>query len=316
MRNKAVEYPHPVLNEYTKDFIDSEFSIEVVSHGDNGSSLTIEIGSTIKCEGLIALINQGVAKVILRLTCFRTSYRAIYDLEANTNTIVNIPKKLVADVLDMQAMIVACREYDSYALFEFNKEYFGESSFHIRKGDIIANEPGVKIKLNTVLEKNMSGIVLVAGDPSITEMKVNYATVKEENPQLTDYIVISLPDIEYKSYARLRTKKHIKNGVERFLQASLILPAITEAISKLRMEEYQIENLEDGEYEVLYKGTVWADSILKALSNLGIDDLANCMDSDFELANKILGNVESDAISNLMQKMIDWSTIRQEDDIL
>lgn len=178
----------------------------------------------------------------------------------------------------------------------------------------MANEPGIKIKLDTVLEKDMAGIVQIAVDPDIKEMKVNYATVKENNPKLTDYIVVTLPENEYMNYAKLRTKKHFKNGIERFLQSSLIFPAITEAIAKLRMEEYLIET--DEEYEILYKGTVWADSILQVLNNLGIDDLPNCKNSDYELANKILGNVAADSLNNLMQKMIEWSTIRQEDDVL
>lgn len=316
MRNKAIEYPHPVLNEYTNDFQDSEFSIEVVNHSDNGNSLTIEIGCILKCEGIIKMITEGIAKIVLRLTCFRTSYRALFDLKSDSTTIINIPKKLVTDVLDLQAMIVANCDYDTYGLSEFNQNYFGTQQFRLRKGYVIANEPGIKIKLDTVLEKNMAGVVLVAVDPAISEMKVNYATVNEENPKLTDYIVIMLPDSEYTNYAKLRTKKHLKNGIERFLQSSLILPAITGAIAKLRMEEYIIANYDYDEDEIVYKGTVWADSISKAILNLGIDDLANCKESDFELANKILGNVAGDSINNLMQKMTDWSTIRQEDDIL
>ena len=316
MRNKVIEYPHPVLNEYSNDFKDSEFSIELGNHSDNGNSLTIEIGCVLKCEGLRKMITDGIARIVLRITCYRTSYRVIYNLNLDSTVIMDIPKKLVADVLDLQAMIVANYDFNTYELSEFNKDYFGESKFNLRKGDVIANEPGLKIKLDTVLEKNMAGVVLVAVDPTISEMKVNYATIKEENPKLTNYIVISLPDAEYTNYAKLRTKKHLKNGVERFLQSSLILPAITEAIGRLRMEEYMVENFDEEDYEILYKGTIWADSILKALVNLGIDDLANCKNSDFELANKILGNVASDSISNLMQKMTEWSTIRQEDDVL
>jgi len=34
------------------------------------------------------------------------------------------------------------------------------------------------------------------------------------------------------------------------------------------------------------------------------------------MANLILGDVTADSISDLMQKMNDWSTIRQEEDIL
>ena len=107
-------------------------------------------------------------------------------------------------------------------------------------------------------------------------------------------------------------KKHLKNGVERFLQCSIILPAITEAISILRREEL----IEVDEDEPHYKGTVWADSIMQALTNLGVEELATCNRSDFELANLLLGNVVGDSISNLMQKLTDWSTIRQEDESL
>jgi hypothetical protein len=219
---------------------------------------------------------------------------------------------MVSDSIDFQGVIVATQNYDSYKLAEFNQDYFDGAIFKIRKGAVLANEPGLKIKLNSVLEKNASGIVQVTGSPSITEMKVNYATVEETDPALTNYIVITLPDAEYKNYAKLRTKKHLKNGVERFLQASIILPAVTEAISILRREE-MVEAEED---EPQYRGTVWADSILHALRGLGIEELASCNRSDYELANLILGNVVGDAVSNLMQKLTDWSTIRQEDESL
>ncbi len=316
MRNKAIEYPHPVLNEYTNDFMECEFSIEVANHSDNGNSLTLEIKCNLQCEGIVKMVRDGIAKIVLRITCFRTSYRAVYELKLDSTSIVNIPKNLVTDVLDLQAMIVANCDYNTYCLSEFNHNYFGTQPFHLSKGYVIANEPGIKIKLDTVLEKEMAGVVLIAVDPAISTIKVNYATIREENPKLTNYIVITLPDAEYANYAKLRTKKHLKNGIERFLQSSLILPAITEAIGKLRMEEYLIENIEDGENEISYKGTIWAESILKALRDFGVDDLSDCKDSNFELANKILGNVVGDSINNLMQKMTDWSTIRQEDDVL
>ena len=61
---------------------------------------------------------------------------------------------------------------------------------------------------------------------------------------------------------------------------------------------------------------MWAESIKAALINLGIDDLSASTESDFSIANRLLGNVVGDSINNLMQKMIEWSTIRQEDDVL
>lgn len=308
--NKAIEYPYPVLNEFSNDFIDCEFSIDVLSHSDMGKNIEIEIQYSLNCPGIENLLKSEKAKIILRLTCYRTSFRIIKDLNINGSTIISIPKNKLTDILEMQASIVANEDF-SYCLDEFNKEYFGSKEFPIHKGNIIANEPGIKIKLNTILEKNASGVVQVTGSPNLTEMQVSFAGIEESDPALSNYIVITLPDNEYKNYAHLMTKKHLKNGVERFLQASLVLPAITEAISKLRYEEIVDKN----EDEPIYKGTVWADSIIDALSTNGVDDLSSCERSDYELANLILGNVANDAINNLMQKMSEWSTIRQEDDI-
>lgn len=312
MRNKAIEYPHPVLNEYTNDFIESNFSIEVVSHSDNGNTIELKFDYILSCAGVVDLLLRGLAKIIMRLTCFRTSYRTVYDMQLNGTTIISIPKKLVTDVIDIQAMIVATKNFDQYALKEFNKNYFGETAFALRKGDIIANEPGIEIKLSKVLEKNMAGIVLINTDPKISEMKVSYASIEETDPALTNYIFITLPDAEYRNYATLMTKKHLRNSIERFLQSSVVLPAITEAVSKLRKEE----DSDEPEGDCHYRGTVWADSIYEALSTFGIDDLSSNTQSDYEIANKLLGNVLSDSIINLKQKMIEWSTIRQEDDVL
>ena len=312
MRNKAIEYPHPVLNEYSNDFSAGSFSIEIVSNADNGKNLEFEVQYSLDCPGMLKLIRDGIAKMYLRIICYRTSYRTVIELNVDGSTIISIPKKLVSDVIDVEAMVIATQNINDYKLDEFNKDYFEECSFQIRKGSIIANEPGIKITLNTILEKTVSGIVQITGSPSIAEMKVNYPDIEEQDPALSNYIVITLPDSEYKNYAKLRTKKHLKNGVERFLQATVILPAITGAIALLRKEEL-FENEED---EPTYKGTIWANSLIQALSNLGVEELATCNQSDFELANLVLGNVVGDSLSNLMQKLTDWSTIRQEDESL
>lgn len=308
MRNKAVEYPHPVLNEYTGDYPGSRFAIEVLSHKDDGSEIVIEVESRINCDGLVQTIASGDAKVILRLTCYRTSLRKMYNLNPSGSTVIRISKRNVADSIDLQAMIVAAKDLNNFRLSEFNSNYFGDMEFKIRKGDVLANEPGIKIKLNTILEKNMSGIVLVRGDRNTDVMSVNFAEITEGKPDLTDYIVITLPDDDYRIYARMMKSKYLKKDVERFIQASVILPAITEAVGKLRAEE--------GETVRQFEGTVWADSIYAALAKKGITDLSENYMSDYEIANILLGDVVRDSLNNLKQKMEEWSTIREEDPTL
>lgn len=302
MRNKAIEYPHPVLNEYTGDYPGSRFAIEVLSHKDDGSEIVIEVESRINCDGLVQTIASGDAKVILRLTCYRTSLRKMYNLNPSGFTVIRISKRNVADSIDLQAMIVAAKNLNNFRLSEFNSNYFGDMEFKIRKGDILANEPGIKIKLNAILEKNMPGIVQVRRGRN-TNMSVNFAETTEGNPDLTDYIVITLPDEDYENYGRMMKSKYLKKDIERFIQASVILPVITEAVGKLRAEETTLG--EDGESVTHFKGTVWADSIYDALAKKGITDLSENYMSDYEIANILLGNVTRDSLNNL-KKLKEW----------
>ena len=153
MRNRAVEYPHPVLNEYTRDFIDSEFSLAVASFSDSGSTLTFDLTCNLSCEGLKQLLHSGLAKAVVRLTCYRTSYRTVFDM-TRAEASITIEKKNVADYIELEAIVVATKDITGYSLPEFNQDYFEGTNFKLRKGDILANEPGIKIKLDTVLEKN------------------------------------------------------------------------------------------------------------------------------------------------------------------
>ncbi|WP_407384337.1 hypothetical protein [Ruminococcus sp.] len=312
MKNRAIEYPHPVLNEFTNDFNNCAFNLSVGSHSDTGNSIDIEFSYSLTGAGIQSLISQGLAKVFIRVVCFRTSFRKVFEMNNEDITVISLPKKNVTDSIDISASIVATQNINNYCLPEFNQDYFGGyPGFKLRKGDIIANEPRLTIKLNTILEKNMAGVVFINSNSAITEPKVYFASVEETDPSLTDYITISLPDSEYKNYAKLSTKKHLKNVLARFLQGALVFPAITEAVARLRREE---ELEEDPDCH--YRGTIWAESLYNALNKMGIEELATCNQSDFEIANKLLGDVVGDSINTLMQKMIDWSTIQQEDEAL
>lgn len=312
MKSKLIaEYPHPVLFNQNQDYVDCDFSISVDSCNDKGKTIELDMRYNLVSSGLNALVSEGAAKIVLRIICYRTSYRTIVEMIADGVTKVSIPKNKIADTIDFQASIVSTQNNDSYALTEFNPNFFNPSiKFQLRKGDVVAIEPGIKIKLNTVLEKSAAGVVQITSSCDVSQMKICYSTVDEADPALSNYIVIILPESDYQSYYKLRTKKHLKTDIDRFLQASIVLPAITEGISRIRAEE----TFEPEEGDPVYSGTIWAESIKNALNTLGVEDLSSCTKSDYELANLLLGNVCSDSLNNLMQKVNEWSTIRQEDD--
>ena len=312
MRNKTTEYPRPVLNEYLRDFVESRFEICDPIIEETSSHLILHLSYELVCPGLEKLIEDGYAKVLVRITCNRTFYREVMDLKPGETAEVKIEKRKVTESLYIQGIIVSTQSFSNYKLEEFNKRYFGNVPFNIRKGDVLANEPGLDIKLNTILEKNAAGIVQIGVDPTISSMKVTYGSLEETDPKLTNYIVVWLPDKEYALYSSLTNKRHLKFGIERFLHASLFLPAVVEAISLLKREE----ELDESEVEVHYIGTIWANSILDALKKNGVEELLSTTKTDVELANLILGDVVSDALNDLMKKMNDWSKPRHEEDIL
>ena len=312
MRNKTTEYPRPVLNEYLRDFVESRFEICDPIIEETSSHLILQLSYELVCPGLEKLIADGYAKVLVRITCNRTFYREVMDLKPGETAEVKIEKRKVTESLYIQGIIVSTQSFSNYKLEEFNKRYFGNVPFNIRKGDVLANEPGLDIKLNTILEKNAAGIVQIGVDPTISSMKVTYGSLEETDPKLTNYIVVWLPDKEYALYSSLTNKRHLKFGIERFLHASLFLPAVVEAISLLKREE----ELDESEVEVHYIGTIWANSILDALKKNGVEELLSTTKTDVELANLILGDVVSDALNDLMKKMNDWSKPRHEEDIL
>ena len=311
MRSRRIEYPHPVLNEINKDFIDSSFSIRMDDYGDDGDKIRLVFSCVIESSGLTNLINAGTAKVIIRVTCPRTMYRRTYELTADKSATIDITKRDIADFLDLQGIVVSTKEISNYSLMEFNQDYFANASFSLRKGDVLATESGFRIRLNSILEQDASGIVLVREGKNITNPTVYFATLEDIEPGKTDYIYITLPEREYITYHHLRTKKHMKNGIGRFLQSSLILPAIVEGIQRIIDEELQEDPSEH------YKGTIWADAVVDAFRReYQINEISECSASAYEIANRILGNVLSDSLNNLYQKMEEWSRITQEDELL
>lgn len=313
MRNQRMEYPHPVLNEYTDDYPGSEFRVELPSDPeDNGDDLIIHLRCHLACDGLSKMVDAGDAKVVVRLTCYRTSLRETFEASLGKSVCIRIPKKDVAEALGLQAMIVAARAVDDFQLAEFNQDYFAGMVFHLRKGDILADVPELDIKLDTVLEKNMASIVWVYKDAQADRMKAYFPQMQDINrTDLGDYIRLMLPEHDYTKYENMRKKRYWKNSTERIIQAALIFPVITEAVSRLRDEEL-LEG-SDGDSLVHYKGTVWADSMREALRRRGYEDLANAQETDCEIANLLLGDVCSDALGRLMQNLEDWFTAREEE---
>ncbi len=309
MNNALIEYPHPVLNADNNDFIDSYFAIEFTDEREDDKYIIVSLKVIVDCNGITEMINNKDLKVLAKVCCKKTSYRCVQEINLSKECEIRIPKDGVSDNVIVQGVIISNKNSVHYKLNEFNQRYFGEESFLLKKGDIVACSGEINIKLDIEFEKNLPSIVLVTFSEKIKELTINYAKVNEPKDQYKDYITIILPKEEFDEYEELRNKKIYKNNVSRILEASLIMPAVLEGISKLRYEE----TVESDSNDSCYNGTVWANSIYEALRKIGIEEISQSIYTDYELANKLLGNVEGDSINSMIKRMKDWTTLRMEE---
>lgn len=303
MRNNLLDFPHPVLNEFSKDYIASNFTMTVVSTKNSGDELLIKLKYSLSCAGLQTLIVEGKAAVIVRVTCYRTSLRKSVPLNADVTELA-ISKSDISEAVEIEPWIIIKQDTKDFKLAEFNSDYFGSHSFNLKKGMVLAVAQGIRIKLNTIIEKNLRGIINITTDKERDYYHVSYPKkTVEEGTLESDYITIYLSCDDYSRWHRLKNSQYQKNGVERFLQCSLLLPVVVDALNLLKCDEANDE--EDKEYQ----GTIWADSIYSKLRQYGIESLEDCDKSCAELANLLLNNISTVSMMELEEKMISWSQI-------
>lgn len=287
MRSKAIEYPRPVLNEYSNDFVNSVFSVNLVSQRSENDSIKIVVEPVLNCTGIAKMLKNGLARIIARVVCDRTFYREIHTLCNNGQTEIVIPKDKVTDKIDVQSMIVAECEC-KYNLTEFNPLYFSGTDFTLRRGDVIAEECGLEIFLQEILRKPLPSLFVVDRDGMSDTLYVDYPTNTEPNSLGTDYVIIYLPDKDYILYSGLQKRVSYNYLTERILQNAIVLPVLVDSINMLRQDE-----------ENVYSDTLWAHAIRRALKKHGIDDIDDNENSPVTLANIIFDDVVAASLESL-----------------
>jgi len=294
MRKSEINFPHPLLSEYSKDYAaDCSFEILLGEIKDNNNIFSFPFEYTLKSPGLTEMIYNNQAVVILKVYCSYTSYREVFVFKEGSPLTIDIPKGKVSKKLEIQGFVIATSDNSAFKLAEHNKEYFNDSVIEIKKGNILAEVDTIQITIDeNELEKQFSSIIVVDCMSGIDSLDVNY------NDDEDGLIHIRMPKDEYDEYFALR-KNYKIFGISRFLQASVILPALTEAIQLLKTETKQIDM--DPEFEEKYTTTIWADSILRKCDELN-RDIRDDSISAYGLANEILHYVTKDAVSDLFKK--------------
>ena len=160
--NDAAIYGHPVLSEASEDYQSSAFSTKLLSREEQGAETVLHVACNLSCDGLAQMVADGDARVILRATCYRTSWRVVYELSLSEPSEIRIAEADVKEKIGLQAMVVATRNIEDFRLAEFSAGRFGGRMFRLHKGDVLAVESERIIRAGGAPDTAEHGVHLVA----------------------------------------------------------------------------------------------------------------------------------------------------------
>lgn len=147
MFGESYSFPHPVLGN--DDDIEGEFNVSMaLTRTGNRTILFDEINVDLKNNYLLRLLQEGVAKVFVKVHCSSTfmtwMLEATSKFELNENEIDN--------KVEVQYFIVTTEVMSNYSDASFNKQY-GSQVFNLGKYEVIAISGVESIKIPKVNEK-------------------------------------------------------------------------------------------------------------------------------------------------------------------
>lgn len=225
-------YPYPVLNEFSNDYVESEFTLDI-SCRKLKKSLEFNFEVFLTDIAISELIDSEAAEIVIHIECPQTCYRKLYKFnEYNFNIILD--SNLVNEVVEICPFIISSKDLNNFKSSNFNPIY-EDLSFQIEKYNVLA----VGRQVNFEIEKDYDSLKNVK---SIFAIIPNY---EEKNVVLNDYsddtICIKVPYdqfITYKSFGKFPENIPVIHSV-------LIIPILVEIFEKLKNDVNSWDDLED-----------------------------------------------------------------------
>lgn len=282
MKKTNINYPHPVLSANNDDYVNSIFDIEliddVIIEGENAIA---KFRYILECDGLVSLISEGKAKVILYLESPIAEYRQTKPFPANScETEIKIKINDINRTLTVKGFIISTDQINAFSLPEHNKDSFGEIPFKIRKGDIL----GLATHTYTIPLESYDPL---SDRPSIFVIRRQTNNPKEEvNALFSDQkISIYLNDETYSKYQSLYEAPEIRSVLASFFAAPVLVDVLN--FMKHMNEEDRAQ----------YESKKWYQVIDHRLKELKID--LRIEESLTKSANMILPHIFKNAIDSL-----------------
>lgn len=259
--NYHMRYPHPVLSEYSEDYVSGNFSCTFDQNITSGGELRLVANLQIVDIGLTKLIDTQAASAGYFVVCRRTYFNHLQEAPLGKSEKFFEAANLFGSVI-LRPVVWTLRKVEDLTSPLINPE-FGKV-VTVGKGAIIALGPEFRFSMDQKKFKPFDSIFALARDETVTEN-----TVAVDHDQ--DRITILARDETYKAIAAIRD---INRGKDMILN-TVYLPAVIEVISRLQTGGINVESRK------------WYRVFKAKCDDLGIDP-ADKNVSPLELAQQLL----------------------------
>ncbi len=241
-------FPHPVLSNFTGDYNESRFSIEIhkIDEIIQEGKITIHFNSEISEKAIAELVENKKGKIGLFVVCLETHYNKLETIEINQTSFKFIPGTLHGRVR-IRPVIWVDQEVEDFTSDNLHEE-FGNEPRKLILGEVIA-----------VGEEQ----VFVAGRQKLAPMETIFKLGKDESVLPNQIMVRTDSDkikilASKKTYSFIHKLRNTSVG-KNILLNSIYLPAVIEVLSTLQ------------ELDEAVKGKRWYRTFSLKCDHLGIN---------------------------------------------
>ena len=230
MRLSRRAYPHPVVGN-ADDVLEAAFQAPMVVEND-GVNYYLIVDIQCSSETISALIEKGDAAYVVHVECSNTLYRNATEF-SETNKEIMIPVENLNAVVEVNVFVRAKRDFSHYTVENSHSDY-GDATFSIVSGDILAVAEGMRFDADIDFDalRSVSSI-----------MQIQQHSADGDKPMAVEFndekITILLSSHDFENYKIVRASKPLSATVV----ATLVLPALMEALRMLQENRSEFENL-------------------------------------------------------------------------
>ena len=122
MLNVNINYPYPVIREYTEDYQSTDFigELKVLLKPDG---YAVHTNFEINNKGIQSLISKNILTYALEVQCVSTWFRKLYPIQENK--VIRLDPQMIHERVELMPCIVAATEIEGFTNEDFAEEYQG-----------------------------------------------------------------------------------------------------------------------------------------------------------------------------------------------